>query len=114
MEITVASWFDRATLAKAKRIVGISTSEPKGAKLHTTIIEFVPMIQWVRDVKNNRITEDQYTALYLDAVFPRLDSAIEKLQDGDVLCCWCKKGKFCHRQIVAELLTERGIKVNIL
>jgi uncharacterized protein (DUF488 family) len=113
MKIIVTSWFNRKLLSSAKRIVGISTSEPRGAKFDNKIIEFMPMYEWVRDLKQGRITEEQYEVLFLNKVEPDMDDAIKKLQDGDVLCCWCKKGKFCHRRIVARLLIERGIEVDI-
>lgn len=36
------------------------------------------------------------------------------LEDGMVLCCWCGKGKFCHRVVLAEYLREKGVIVEEL
>ena len=38
------------------------------------------------------------------------DSIFDQLENDDVLCCWCKKGDFCHRLIVAEFLRMNGVE----
>jgi len=113
MKITVASWYDKKALKEATRVVSISTSEPKGKTYDIKIHDLVPGWNLVNGYKRGQIDEEEYTELYEDKVTPLIDTAIEQLRDGDVLCCWCKKGAFCHRVIVAKLLAQRGIEVQI-
>ena len=113
MKITVASWFDKKAREEASRVVSISTSEPKGKNFDIKIEELVPGWDLVSGYKRGEISELEYTLYYTQKISPLIDKAIEQLKDGDVLCCWCKKGDFCHRVIAAKMLSMRGIEVQI-
>jgi hypothetical protein len=116
MRIVVASWFDKEALLAAQRIVSISTSEPKQVGFNPIqdfkLGELVPGWPLVRGYKNGSITEAQYRQQYMDRDRP-WDLIEALLKDGDVLCCWCKRGDFCHRLLVAEVLQKRGVEVEI-
>ncbi len=111
MKITTASWFDFDVTNSAKRVVSISRGEPRGLKYGYKIWEFCPSGSLLGKWKRGEIDEKGYTQIYMEEIEPNLDKAIEQLQDGDVLCCWELRGKFCHRQIVTSLLESKGIEV---
>ncbi len=113
MKIAVASWYDKKALKEATRIVSISTSEPRGKAYDVKIYDLVPGWDLVTGYKRGQINEEEYTDLYEDKITPLIDKIIDQLQEGDVLCCWCKKGAFCHRIIVAKLLAQHDIEVQI-
>jgi hypothetical protein len=129
IRVTVASWFDKAARITARRVVSISTSEPNEVGFNPAedakFKELVPGWDLVMRHKNDLASDEQYTKEYKAMIEPRIDAVIAQLQDGDVLCwldiwpepvevtTWCKHGNFCHRRIVAELLKERGIEVEV-
>lgn len=71
-----------------------------------------PPFQLVLDYKSGKITEEQYTVVYLkhlDNAGINFELAKEKLQ-GCILLCYCAKGKFCHRHVLADYLRKHGIE----
>lgn len=116
MKIAVASWFNKKALKEATRVVSISTSEPRGVHYDLKIHELVPGWDLVNGYKRGQINEEEYTERYVIKIAPSdtyINSIIRQLMDGDVLFCWCKKGDFCHRIIVAELFKRYGVEVQI-
>lgn len=97
--------------------VAISNSIPSWYGHCRKYIQLVPkwsMVEKWNSVKNSSNDEKQvvikeYRKYYkdlLDTVKPE-----NFVKDGDVLLCWCGKGNFCHRYILAEYLQEKGINV---
>ncbi len=97
------------------KLVSVSFHHPDNyVGLHKTELQkLFPPFQLVMDYKNEKITEEEYTEKYLSHLNnrnPNWGKAIEKLQ-GCVLLCYCKKGKFCHRHIIADILRSHGAEV---
>ncbi len=74
--------------------------------------------QWdmVLGVKRGKVSEAQYREWYLDvlrASYRTRQTAWRQLlhQQRVVLLCYCRPGEFCHRQILAEVLTKLGAEV---
>lgn len=62
--------------------------------------------------KNGRIDEKQYTDFYIAMLENIGFETIDKgLSDGDVLLCYEKYDKFCHRHILAKWLRQHGYEV---
>lgn len=66
--------------------------------------------------KNGLIDDNEYTRRYIALLDKNKTKilnqyrAIRKRFDGCniVLLCWCKKGNFCHRRLLAEWLERNG------
>ena len=76
-----------------------------------------PLIKSVKDTNNldphdpRRVAaEEHYTEVYRADVERVISDVVPKLENGDVLCCWRKRGSFCHRYIVQKVLEARGIE----
>lgn len=117
MRVHTCSWFDteRITehIVKGRRIVSICRSEPRNFPFSHKIWEFCPSAQLLRAFKQGKVDETEYQREYSTAVGKRLRKGIEQLEDGDVLCCWETEGNFCHRYILADLLTVQGVEVEV-
>jgi hypothetical protein len=74
------------------------------------IKEFAPTYS-ILDMKDN---EEQYREAFLKHLEKFGELGLSKLQDGDVLLCFEKSDKFCHRHIVAEWLQKKGFEVTEL
>lgn len=62
--------------------------------------------------KNKLLTEKQYTILYLkmlDASYKTNREEWDKLlsMDSVTLVCYCPKGSFCHRHLLAKYLADK-------
>lgn len=117
MKVMTCCWFDTERLEwegrEGNRVVSVSRGEPAGFLPDHKIFEFCPSAALLGDFKNKRINELEYTKRYNEEVSPRLDAGITQLRDGDILCCWEPEGTFCHRRILAILLKDRGIEVEV-
>ena len=92
-----------------KKFVSISNGTADGFENIDKIQELVPPWDIVDGYKKGVISEEQYEKVYrehVECLFT--DSFIESLQ-GRILLCFCRKGNFCHRHIVADILKEHGI-----
>lgn len=74
---------------------------------------FAPSWKMVMDYKNGVINEEEYTKQYYELMRKSYQSNRERWnellsQDKVVLCCYCVVGTFCHRYILAEILTKLG------
>lgn len=59
-------------------------------------------------VKGGYMPEEEFADVYKN-ILSKLDvHKVYKDLDGKVLCCWCGKGKFCHRNFVKEWFKEAG------
>jgi len=117
MKIMTCCWFDTERIdwesGEGNQIVSISRSEPQGFMPDLKIWEFCPSSSLLTAFKHNEITEDEYREIYSKDVNKKISKGIAQLHEGDVLCCWEAEGKFCHRTILADLLSAHGIEVEI-
>ncbi len=100
---------------EGKTLVSVSFHHPDHfPNLHKTELrKLFPPFQLVMDYKNGKVSEEEYTEKYLTHLNSQdlnWNKAIEKLQDC-ILLCYCKKGQFCHRHIIAGILREHGAEV---
>ena len=76
---------------------------------------FAPTWKMVMDYKSGAITKEQYTELYLAqmtksrSIYPGEWEALLNM-DQATLVCFCRLGAFCHRYILANILTNLGAK----
>jgi uncharacterized protein YeaO (DUF488 family) len=76
---------------------------------------FAPTWDMVMGLKNDKITEQEYTDQYtymMALSFKRNKAKWDKLLslDSITLCCYCKPGTFCHRVLLAKILETLGAK----
>jgi uncharacterized protein YeaO (DUF488 family) len=74
---------------------------------------FAPTWNLVMGYKNGTITEEHYTEGYLALMRLSYKRNREQWQallarDSVTLCCYCKRGDFCHRVILAKILEKLG------
>jgi hypothetical protein len=118
--LMTCSWYDTEhiewALARGCRIVSICRSEPTGFQ-HPDhkIWEFCPSEFLLEGYKRKLVTAHEFRTRYVtDLVCSgNFDAGIKQLKAGDVLCCWEKEGDFCHRQLLAALLTSRNFEVEV-
>jgi len=76
---------------------------------------FAPTWELVKDLKEGRITENQYTERYIDLMRYRFKNVnksvfyqlIEMAMNGDVaLVCYCPPETFCHRHLLKNILLK--------
>lgn len=76
---------------------------------------FAPSWDMVWGLKKGKITEEQYTKAYrklMELSIQKHPEAWKHLLSRDtvVLVCFCAKGQFCHRILLAQILEELGAK----
>lgn len=95
--------------------VNISVSIPKGISVDERWKTVAP--DWftlLKPYKDGEIDDDEYTKRYLRQLEEKKFEVITEFReltqkhDDIVLLCWCKKGNFCHRRILANWLEEQG------
>ena len=74
---------------------------------------FAPTWDIVGKVKKGLMSEEEYTKEYYRLMrnsYKNNRSEWDKLlkQDEVVLVCFCKKGSFCHRYLLADMLIKLG------
>lgn len=76
-------------------------------------LKFAPTWSIIRKLKKNEITKDEYKARYLSQLrvsysYVENESAWEYLLSLDdvVLKCYCSPQSFCHRYILADVLSS--------
>ena len=80
-----------------------------------------PIWEIVMGVKNNVISEDEYTTIYLDILRKRykenqqqfLNLIQETNEKNIAITCFCNKDSFCHRFIAIDVLKKIADKHNI-
>lgn len=92
--------------------------KPDFKKVCKTIPILYPTWDSLRRWNDAKKTErrNQEWARFKEEYWQRLvslgaDTIISRLDDGDVLLCWCSKYEYCHRSLVAEFLRRNGIEV---
>ena len=105
-----SSYYARACrIVPDRRLVAISIGIPDnfGGEI---MRELNPPESLLISYKSGRCTEEQYIEIYKREVLDKLNAKdiYEKLK-GKVICCYCGKDKFCHRQLVMNwIATELG------
>lgn len=111
MIVNTASFF----ADKECKRVSIAQSQPSGfvmPTLHTAL----PSWNLINQIRSGIITQEQYTKRYLKnfdkhAFFEELLALKEPLI---TLCCWEKKGNFCHRHILADIIRKHGTTYRVI
>lgn len=72
--------------------------------------DLAPSFSLLKRYKNNTISEEDYRAEYLQQLDKvKCGKVLRQLTEDDVvLLCYEKVGKFCHRHILAEYLSDSG------
>lgn len=96
--------------------VSISVSKPKGLPYAVghwrTVAPDWPTI--LKPYKKGSIDDAEYTRRYLRQLNDSKTKIVDWYRDltarykNVVLLCWCKKGNFCHRRLLAEWLEKQG------
>ena len=77
--------------------------------------KFAPTWDMVMGIKNNTMSQEEYTKQYkqilnnLDIKWVKEYIVSVGAYGGITLVCFCPKGSFCHRYILAEWLEQNGI-----
>jgi len=101
---------------KSKRAVAITRRKPSWFKgRHEP--RLAPSTELLEAWLGTDMTKSEYAIRFqkqLDALTPLQieDITREALKDGDILVCYEKPDKFCHRHLVAEFLRKLGHTVN--
>ena len=74
---------------------------------------FSPTWDIVLAIKNNKITEGEYTKLYTNIMRKSYKNNFSQWQkilnlDRILFCCFCHKDNFCHRKVLADIFTKLG------
>lgn len=92
----------------------IANSAPALFKSLPVISLFIPAFSIVTDYKNNRMTWERYTDIYVNNLRARYDDVVVLLktlsarqQCNMEFCCWENKYmEHCHRTIVADIINK--------
>ncbi len=107
------SYFGRVKNMNPDLLFAVTASKPEffnGKHLKCV----APDYKWVDDYKHGRITDLQYTNLYINYLNNNKEniiSQIKSLPDNSMLLCYEVNGKFCHRHILAKWLRQNGILI---
>jgi len=89
--------------------ISIARTHPEGK--YEEFPSLFPSWEMIREHKSGGMDDEEYTWLY-NEVLQSLD-VIELAEyfDEKTLMCWCKRGKFCHRHLVAKWFKDAGYDV---
>lgn len=88
-------------------VIDITVKSAKGAYRC-----FAPTWDIVMGHKRGKISDDEYTATYLDMMrdsyrkHRKVWHAVASKPGKVALVCYCKKGAFCHRHILADCIEK--------
>ena len=89
--------------------VSIARWSPRGFNNTLWAPELCPPIDLLKDWKEHKITEEEYTRRYKRDILAKLNpNDIYEKYDGKVLLCFEKSDDFCHRHIIREWLNFFG------
>jgi len=79
----------------------------------TGLLMFAPTWEMVMDYKKKKITKEKYTELYYEKMRKSYKTYTDiwrwlLRQDKVVLVCFCKRGEFCHRYLLKDMLVKLG------
>lgn len=73
----------------------------------------------VKPLKEGKISEKVYTKRYLDQLDSNKEEILKIVRCFDstrfqgratIMLCYCKRGNFCHRNILRQWLNENGVE----
>lgn len=114
--IYTSSYFNNDIKEMTK--VRISVSQPKGIG-YDTIPWLTVAPDWytlLKPYKDGVIDDNEYTKRYLKQLEGNKQKIVSEYKTllnrygSFVMLCWCKKGNFCHRRLLAEWLKEQGFE----
>lgn len=74
--------------------------------------EIAPDKNNIKLLKSGEMTEEEFTKRYIKKVEPLLDGI--EFKHGSVLLCYETPDEFCHRNILAKMLSARGYEIEEL
>ncbi len=89
--------------------VSIARGAPKGFTGHTHI-SLAPSKELLYKYKEGIITSEIYTEDYNRYLNLLNLKFVASLLQGEILCCWERPEKFCHRHLVREWLNKNGVE----
>lgn len=93
---------------KDKVMIGVVRIPPIGFK-GANLIELAPPAYLLQAYKQNRISVEDFARQYLtyiDSV--DIMAILEPFKESNiVLCCFEKSGTFCHRHLLADVITRK-------
>lgn len=117
MNMTIyTSYYSNRHLPEGAFLVQVSTSKPDGVTVDAVWRTVFPDYRlMVAPIKAGEIDEDEYKRRYLarlEAVADEITRELFRLAKQAenrplVLLCYCARGKFCHRHLLAEFLTGK-------
>lgn len=94
------------------RLIAVTRQRPNNWE-HEAKPIFAPSWRLLKEFKHGYITQQKFIQRYLNQMRHLYRTttiltsfAKECLEDDVVLCCYCKQGTFCHRDILKEILTK--------
>jgi len=99
------------------RAVAITGVKPSWLPNVAHYPELAPPWSIVSAYKQGRMTQEEFTQLYLQTIVRKNGSpsvVLAELEEGSILLCYEKSGQFCHRHIAAEWLRIAGADVQEL
>lgn len=94
------------------RLIAVTKQRPKNWP-HESKPILGPSWRLLKAYKNGYITQEEFKKRYLAEMRHLYRSttilksfAKESMTDDIVLCCYCKQGSFCHRDILKEILEK--------
>jgi len=97
---------------KGENAIAISLRTPKWFK-GKHLPQLAPDQRLLYDWKLQNINEKKYTKRFKNLIHSRniFPEIIKSIPEDAVLLCWEKTGRFCHRNIIAELFRKHGVDV---
>lgn len=93
------------------RLISVSRTIPKDFEIDGKLSFFAPQQDLLADWKEKKITPEIYQEQYRNQIkhcWEQVKAWLAKLdpnQDATLLC-WEAKGKFCHRNLIAQLVRK--------
>lgn len=94
-----------------KKLTGLDITVKSGKELGK---KFAPTWNMVMGHKQGKITDEQYTELYLNMLKNTEEEVFEELYKYGLdnenkinLICYCHDGKFCHTYLLIDFLVEK-------
>lgn len=115
--VYTSNYFNKETKKMIK--VRISLTVPSGYTADDAWLDVAP--DWkglLGPHKNGQIDDNEYTRRYIarldtnaNRIIGQYKALLQRHKGKDiVLLCWCGKGKFCHRRLLAEWLGRHGFE----
>lgn len=109
------SYFANVKKVYGENLVSIAGKTPDGFR-GRIYSKLAPRYEWWMEWKNNHLSEEWYKEKYYSTVLDLLDphKVVKDIGEDAILCCYEKRGEFCHRLFVAEWLRKAGYDIEEL